>query len=38
MIDMGFEPQVISVMESMGSMLKSEVEDEALAQVNTTIF
>jgi ATP-dependent RNA helicase DDX23/PRP28 len=33
MIDMGFEPQVISVMESMGSMLKSEVEDEALAQV-----
>lgn len=32
MIDMGFEPQVIQVMEIMGSMLKSDNEEEAAAQ------
>ncbi|KAI9905565.1 hypothetical protein PsorP6_014061 [Peronosclerospora sorghi] len=33
MIDMSFEPQVVSVLENMGSMLKSENEDEMEKQL-----
>lgn len=33
MIDMGFEPQVISVLDSMGGLLKSQDEDEIERQV-----
>ncbi|KAI9895299.1 hypothetical protein PsorP6_018927 [Peronosclerospora sorghi] len=33
MIDMGFEPQVVAVLENMGSMLKSENEDEMEKQL-----
>jgi ATP-dependent RNA helicase DDX23/PRP28 len=32
MIDMGFEPQVVSVMDAMGSQLKSESEEDLIAQ------
>mmetsp|Transcript_40467 Transcript_40467/g.59613 ORF Transcript_40467/g.59613 Transcript_40467/m.59613 type:complete len:424 (-) Transcript_40467:248-1519(-) len=32
MIDLGFEPQVNSVLESMGSVLKAEAEEEAYQQ------
>lgn len=33
MIDMGFEPQVVSVLENMGSLLKSENEEEMEQQL-----
>ena len=33
MIDMGFEPQVIAVLDSMGGLLKSENEEEAEKQI-----
>jgi ATP-dependent RNA helicase DDX23/PRP28 len=33
---MGFEPQVITVLEAMGGLLKSEDEEQAEQQVKTT--
>lgn len=33
MIDMGFEPQVIAVLDHMGGLLKSENEEEAEQQI-----
>ena len=38
MIDMGFEPQVIQVLDSMGGLLKSEDENQLEAQVSFFIF
>ena len=35
MIDMGFEPQVVGVLDAMGGLLKSEDEDQAELQVQT---
>lgn len=35
MVDMGFEPQVIGVLEAMGGLLKSEDEDMAEMQIQT---
>lgn len=32
MIDMGFEPQVVEVLDSMGGLLKSEDEDQAMQE------
>eukprot|EP00750_Incisomonas_marina_P009222 INCI15854.1.p1 GENE.INCI15854.1~~INCI15854.1.p1 ORF type:complete len:600 (+),score=134.34 INCI15854.1:914-2713(+) len=34
MIDMGFESQVNKIMDSMGSLLKAEAEEEAIEQAN----
>ncbi|DAZ97125.1 TPA: hypothetical protein N0F65_010448, partial [Lagenidium giganteum] len=34
MIDMGFEPQVVAVLENMGSLLKSENEEEMEQQIS----
>jgi ATP-dependent RNA helicase DDX23/PRP28 len=35
MIDMGFEPQVVEVLEAMGGLLKSEDEDKAMLEAET---
>jgi ATP-dependent RNA helicase DDX23/PRP28 len=37
MVDMGFEPQVIAVLDSMGGLLKSEDESQAEKQVQASI-
>jgi ATP-dependent RNA helicase DDX23/PRP28 len=38
MVDMGFEPQVVAVLEAMGGLLKSEDEDQMELQLKTTQF
>jgi ATP-dependent RNA helicase DDX23/PRP28 len=35
MVDMGFEPQVVAVLETMGGLLKSEDEEQAELQLQT---
>lgn len=37
MIDMGFEPQVVAVLENMGSLLKSENEEEMEQQISLAV-
>jgi len=37
MIDMGFEPQVVGVLDAMGGLLKSEDEEQAELQVQTAL-
>uniref|UniRef100_K3WIQ8 RNA helicase n=1 Tax=Globisporangium ultimum (strain ATCC 200006 / CBS 805.95 / DAOM BR144) TaxID=431595 RepID=K3WIQ8_GLOUD len=37
MIDMGFEPQVVAVLENMGSLLKSENEEEMEQQLSLAV-